>query len=80
MTSSKIHYRNHPPVVRAHASSARPARQRGVVLFLALVCLLAIMLSAVALVRSVDTSTLIAGNLVLQQSATRSGDGGAETA
>ena len=59
---------------------ALPVRQRGVVLFLALVCLLAIMLAAVALVRSVDTSALIAGNLVLQQSATRSGDGGAEVA
>jgi len=31
-------------------------------------------------VRSVDTATLIAGNLAFQQSATRSGDGGAEAA
>lgn len=54
--------------------------QRGVVLFFALICLLAIMLAAVALVRSVDTNTIIAGNLALQQAATRSGDGGSEAA
>jgi Tfp pilus assembly protein PilX len=56
------------------------ARQRGVALFFALICLVAIMMAAVILVRSVDTSTLIAGNLGFQQSATRSGDGGTETA
>ena len=49
------------------------SRQRGVSLFFALVCLVAIMLAAVALVRSVDTSTLISGNLAFQQSATSSG-------
>lgn len=59
---------------------ARAVRQRGVVLFFALVCLVAIMLAAVALVRSVDTNTIIAGNLALQQSATRSADAGTETA
>ena len=55
-------------------------RQRGVSLFFALVCLVAIMLAAVALVRSVDTSTLISGNLAFQQSATTSADGGTESA
>src|SRR3954468_3151175 len=55
-------------------------KQRGVVLFFALVCLLSIMLAAVALVRSVDTSTLISGNLAFQQSATASGDAGTEAA
>lgn len=66
---------------RRFTGKAAPARgQRGVVLFLALVCLLAIMLAAVALVRSVDTSTIIAGNVALQQGATRSGDLGAESA
>jgi Tfp pilus assembly protein PilX len=55
-------------------------RQRGVVLFFALVCLVAIMLAAVALTRSVDTNTVIAGNLALQQSATRSADSGTQIA
>jgi type IV pilus assembly protein PilX len=55
-------------------------KQRGVVLFFALVALLAIMLAAVALIRSVDTSTMIAGNLAFKQAATTSGDAGTEAA
>lgn len=63
---------------RAEVTSA--ARQRGVVLFFALVALVAMSLAAVALIRSVDTSTIIAGNLAFRQSATSSGDGGIEAA
>lgn len=55
-------------------------QQRGVVLFFALIALLAMSLAAVALIRSVDTSTLIAGNMAFRQSATTSGDGGLERA
>ena len=59
---------------------ARAAGQRGVSLFFALVSLVAISLAAIMLVRSVDTSTLISGNLAFQQSATASGDAGTEAA
>jgi hypothetical protein len=38
------------------------------------------MLAAVALIRSVDTSTIIAGNLAFKQAATTSGDAGTEAA
>ena len=58
----------------------RIAKQRGVVLFFALISLIAIMLAAVALVRSVDTNTIIAGNLALQQASLRSADAGTEAA
>lgn len=58
----------------------RVVKQRGVVLFFALISLLAIMLAAVALIRSVDTSTMIAGNLAFKQAATTSGDAGTEAA
>jgi len=58
----------------------RIARQRGVALFFALICMVAIMLAAVALVRSVDTAALISGNLAFQQSATSSADSGTEAA
>lgn len=58
----------------------RMVKQRGVVLFFALIAMLAIMLAAVALVRSVDTSTIIAGNLAFKQAATTSGDAGTEAA
>jgi len=60
-------------------SSSR-RQQRGVALFFALISLVAIMLAAVVLVRSVDTSTMISGNLAFQQAATSSADAGAEAA
>lgn len=74
-----------PLPFRIHRSalfSAHPALvgQHGVVLFIALIALVAMSLAAVALVRSVDTSTIIAGNLAFKQSATTSGDRGLESA
>lgn len=54
--------------------------QRGVVLFIALMALVVLSLAAVALVRSVDTSTLVAGNLAFKQAATSSADAGLESA
>lgn len=48
--------------------------QAGVVLFWALIALVALSIAAVALVRSVDTATLVSGNLAFRQSATLSGD------
>lgn len=59
----------------------RPSvKQRGVVLFFALIALVVMSLAAVALIRSVDTGTMIAGNLALRQAATTSGDAGVEAA
>jgi Tfp pilus assembly protein PilX len=55
-------------------------RQTGVVLVIALVVLVAMTLAAVALVRSVDTSNVIAGNLAFQQAAVHSADTGIEDA
>ncbi len=54
--------------------------EKGVVLFIALIALVVMSLAAVALIRSVDTNTLIAGNLGFKQSATVSADSGVETA
>lgn len=56
------------------------AKQAGVVLFIALIALIVMSLAAVALIRSVDTNTLIAGNLGFKQSALVSSDSGVETA
>ncbi len=55
-------------------------KQRGVVLFIALIALVVMSLAAVALIRSVDTNTIIAGNLAFKQSATISADTGMESA
>ena len=58
----------------------RSYKEEGVVLFIALIALVVMSLAAVALIRSVDTNTLIAGNLGFKQSATVSADSGVETA
>jgi Tfp pilus assembly protein PilX len=55
-------------------------KQHGVVLFIALIALVVMSLAAVALIRSVDTNTMIAGNLAAKQLATTSADSGLETA
>lgn len=55
-------------------------QQRGVVLFVALIALLVMSLAAVALIRSVDTNTVIAGNLALKQSTLVSAERGNEAA
>lgn len=55
-------------------------QQRGVVLFFTLVALLVMSLAAVALIRSVDTATLIAGNLSFKQASTNSSSAAAEVA
>ena len=57
-----------------------PQRQKGVVLMIALIMLVSLTLAGIALVRSVDTTTIIAGNLGFKQSATSSGDIGNEQA
>ncbi len=55
-------------------------RQRGIVLFITLIVLVAMTLAGIAMVRSVATTTIIAGNLAFQQGATHAGDTGIETA
>jgi Tfp pilus assembly protein PilX len=51
-------------------------KQNGLVLFVALIALVVMSLAAVALIRSVDSGTLVAGNLAFKQSAILSGDTG----
>ncbi len=55
-------------------------KQRGVVLIVSLVILVALTIAGIALVRSVDTTSLVAGNLAFQQSACHSGEAGCEDA
>ncbi len=67
------------PVPRL-AGRIQPSRQRGVVLMIALIMLVAMTLGGIALVRSVNITNIIAGNLAFQQGATNSGDTGIEVA
>jgi type IV pilus assembly protein PilX len=50
-------------------STALPSRQRGVVLFIALIVMVVMSLAALGLIRSVDTTTAVLGNLAMRQSA-----------
>lgn len=62
------------------AAHVTRARQGGVVLFIALIILVAMALAGIALVRSVDTNVIVAGNIAFKQGATIAGDQGVEVA
>lgn len=59
---------------------APPHTQKGVVLFIALIVLVAMTLAGISLVRSVDTANVIAGNLAFKQGALQAADIGVEAA
>lgn len=68
---------------RRHQARPFPAlhrKQRGVVLFVALIVLVAMTLAGLATMRSVDTNNVIAGNLALRNAAIGAGDAGLEAA
>lgn len=67
-------------LTRRFIRSTQRAGQRGVVLFIALIVLVAMTLAAIALMRSVDTSNIVAGNLAFQQASVHSGDRAVEAA
>jgi type IV pilus assembly protein PilX len=56
-----------PPLRSSFLQAAPPARQHGVVLFVALIVMVALSLAAIALIRSVDTTTTVIGNLAFRQ-------------
>lgn len=55
-------------------------RQRGVVLLIALIALVAMTLAGIALMRSVDTANVIAGNFAFKESTVHASDRGIELA
>lgn len=61
-------------------SSVSSRGQGGAVLFIAIIVVVVMTLAGIALVRSIDTSNLIAGNLAFHESATQSADTGIEAA
>lgn len=65
--------------MRRVRTRARRAQQ-GVILFIALIVLVAMSLAGIALMRSVDTNVLIAGNLAFRQANTMYADIGVEAA
>jgi hypothetical protein len=57
-----------------------PRRQQGVVLFIALIVLVAMALAGIAMLRAMGAGIIIAGNLAFKQNATSVGDLGIESA
>lgn len=57
-----------------------PRKQTGVVLFIALIVLVAMTLAGIALVRSVDTGNVVAGNIAFRQAAVQEADLGIDAA
>lgn len=53
-----------------------PRRQHGVTLLIALIVLVALTMASIAMMRSVDTSTVLAGNIGFRQSAVNAADQG----
>ena len=67
-----------PALARAGVSHRQ--RESGVVLFIALLVMVALSLAGIALIRSADTATIGAGNLAFKQAAVYAVDRGVETA
>lgn len=55
-------------------------RQRGVVLLIALIVLVAMTLAGLGMMRSIDTGTIVAGNIGFREAAVATGDSGIESA
>jgi len=66
--------------IRARVNFSSVSRQRGVVLVIALIVLVAMTLVAIGTLRSVDTSNVVAGNLGFKQATLNGTDQAVETA
>ena len=75
-----LDFKPHAAALALPCSPHLGLRQRGASLFIALVTLAILSLAGIALVRSVDTSNLIAGNFTFKEATVHAGDIGIETA
>lgn len=64
------------PVHIKKNSICASGKQRGVVLLLTLIILVAMTLAGIGMMRSVDTATVVAGNLAFKQTTSNAADGG----
>lgn len=78
MRSSSL--RKAPDQRTVHIGASPLKQQKGVVLIITLIVLVAMTLAAIALVRSVDTGNVVAGNMAFKQGAVQSADAGTEAA
>jgi type IV pilus assembly protein PilX len=74
MTAMQLPPSSHPGMPRRRPPAPRRHAQRGATLLFALLTLVALLLATLALVRSVDTSTVLMGNIGFKQDATVTAD------
>jgi len=69
-------------IAMKHRAGARAVarREEGIVLIIALIVLVAMTLAGIGMVRSIDTGTLVAGNIGFRESAVATADTGVEAA
>lgn len=67
-------------IAPSRSGCVRVRREAGVVLFIALIVMVALSLAGIALLRSADTATAVAGNLAFKQAAAAAVDRSVETA
>lgn len=65
---------------QGYQSASPREKQRGIVVFISLIVLVVMTLAALGLVRSIDTATLIAGNMAFKQASLHLADIGTEAA
>ncbi|MGB8337671.1 MAG: hypothetical protein WCD07_08130 [Burkholderiales bacterium] len=75
-----FNFKNRPAISNSPQWKLTFKNQRGVVMIIALIVLIAMSLAGVALVRSVDTANLVAGNIAFKQGALQEGNAGMEAA
>jgi type IV pilus assembly protein PilX len=66
--------------VKINGGFGSPRKQQGVVLLIALIILVAMTLAGIGMMRSVDTGTVIAGNLAFRQASLNAADAGTSNA
>jgi len=66
--------------MKRHSHRAFPRRQRGTMLIISLIVLVAMTLAGIATMRSVDTASLVAGNIGFRQSTLNAADQGVQPA
>jgi Tfp pilus assembly protein PilX len=71
---------NHASFRRSRRDAPNARRERGVVLFIALLVMVALSLAGIALIRSADTAVRVSGNLAFRQAAAAAVDRSVETA